>query len=131
MIDMAETIRVRVVGAQFRYDYEQYERGAELTVLTRTLDRHPNTLEAIGQDDDDSDDDVDESDATAEVAADSVADRSLTDIDGVGDATAESLREAGYASFDALRDATIDDLVVIDGISESLATSITEEVQDE
>lgn len=41
------TITVRVAGPQFRYDYEQYDHGAELEVPERVLERHPRTLERI------------------------------------------------------------------------------------
>ncbi|WP_226040849.1 hypothetical protein [Natrinema sp. DC36] len=59
-----QTVRVRVAGAQFRFDREQYTRGDELEVPKRIVGRHPRTLEIVADEDDGSDeaDDVDELD---------------------------------------------------------------------
>ncbi|QCC60753.1 hypothetical protein NP511_02075 [Natrinema thermotolerans] len=41
------TVTVRVAGAQFRFDREQYTRGDELEVPERIVGRHPRTLEIV------------------------------------------------------------------------------------
>ena len=52
----------------------------------------------------------------------------LEDVDGVGEAKAESLREAGYESVEDVQAATVDDLIEVEGISESLAERILADV---
>jgi hypothetical protein len=42
-------VEVRVDRPQYRSGGEQYERGDTLTVSKRELDRHPNSLEKIGE----------------------------------------------------------------------------------
>jgi hypothetical protein len=53
---------------------------------------------------------------------------SFEDLDGVGEARADDLRDAGYETIGDLRDAGASELADIDGVSESLAASITDQV---
>lgn len=52
------TVRVRVSGPQFRYDYEWYEQEDELEVSEETLEEYPRRLERV--------DDVQEESAEAD-----------------------------------------------------------------
>ncbi|WP_435552758.1 hypothetical protein [Natrinema sp. CGMCC1.2065] len=64
------TVRVRVAGAQFRFDREQYTRGDELEVPERIVDRHPRTLAIVEEDVDDDGGATGAGDATGELAVD-------------------------------------------------------------
>ncbi|ELZ12496.1 hypothetical protein C478_10481 [Natrinema thermotolerans DSM 11552] len=64
------TVRVRVAGAQFRFDREQYTRGDELEVPERIVSRHPRTLAIVEEDVDDDGGATGAGDATGELAVD-------------------------------------------------------------
>lgn len=44
---MSDSVRVRVVRAQFRYDREQYTEGDKLDVPEHVLERHPRSLAVV------------------------------------------------------------------------------------
>lgn len=68
------TVTVRVVRGEFRYDREHYERGDELEVHEGALEKHPQTLERVGDEDvheaeTDDEDDVEQADVDEEAVA--------------------------------------------------------------
>lgn len=54
----------------------------------------------------------------------------FTMLNGVGDATAEHLRDAGYTTFDDLLNTSAEELADVDGITESKAVSIHEQLSE-
>lgn len=61
-------------------------------------------------------------------AADSEDD--FATLSGVGEATAESLRGAGFESFDDLGSASVEEIAEVNGVSDTLAASLREQVQE-
>lgn len=55
----------------------------------------------------------------------------LEALKGVGEATADDLRDADYHTFDDLREASIEDLADVNGVSQSLAQDIHEQLDGE
>ena len=54
--------------------------------------------------------------------------KEFDDLDGVGDKIADRLRDAGYSSFDDLRNADSGSLTKVDGITESKAEKIDDQL---
>jgi len=52
--------------------------------------------------------------------------KALTSIKGIGEAKAEALYSAGFTTIEKIQQASSEDLCTVDGISESIATSIQE-----
>jgi len=82
-----------------------------------------------GNEDDASD--ASEIDGSEEADSGSKSNDDFTDLDKVGDAKAEGLRDAGYASFADLDDASVDELSDVDGVSQSLAENIDEQINED
>jgi len=100
---MSDTVRVRVVRAQFRYDREQYTEGDELNVPERVLERHPRSLAVVDETDAESDADADsvDSDGATEPVAEADLDPHPSDL------TVDELEE---------RLSNVDDLALLYGI---------------
>lgn len=72
----------------------------------------------------DDDEDVDED------FEDSLAGEWLTDYDGVGESRAERLVDEGYIERHHIENASVEDLANVDGISESVAETLKNEIGD-
>lgn len=55
----------------------------------------------------------------------------LQALTGVGESTADDLRDDGYTTLDDLREASIEDLADVDGVSQSLAQDIHDQLEGE
>jgi len=108
MTRSTKTVAARVVGSQYRVDGEQYSHGDVVDVPEWTLDKHPNTLERVGNADEtdggvDADADIelipeDELDPhPSELTVDELDDR-VSDVDDV--TLLISLEEAERANKD-------------------------------
>lgn len=111
---MSDTVRVRVVRAQFRYDREQYTEGDELDVPERVLEQHPRSLAVVDETEVETDADADQADSD-----DAVEPVAEADLDPhPSDLTVDELEE---------RLSDVDDLALLYGIRAAEAGGKTRE----
>lgn len=75
-------------------------------------------------------DDVSVEGEMAESAEAADAEDDFGTLTGVGEATAENLRSAGFESFDDLGSSSVEEIAEVNGVSDSLAASLKEQVQE-
>lgn len=75
-------------------------------------------------------DDVSTEGEMTESAQAADAEDDFATLTGVGEVTAQNLRDAGYGSFSDLAGADTAEIAAVDGVSDTLAESLTEQVQD-